>query len=436
MLQLYTILTTILFLFFLPLILLVSLLKKKYRGRTMQRLGLTLHGQPTKPAGSNVPVIWVHALSVGEVTSALPRIIGLRKRYPDGLLYFSTTTSTGQTTAKQLSKGIVDAVFFSPFDFFFSLQHFLNLLKPSLFVLVETDLWPGWLYCLKKRQIPALLVNGRFSKKSLATYRRFSFLFRPMFDCFSLIAMQTGQDAESLRSFDIPPERITTLGNLKFDAALTKKSPAEQKKISRADLQLPQDGPLLICGSTHRGEEKIIFAAFQKIKKKIPDCCLLIAPRDINRAGEIETEAEKYTLPTSRRSLTSPKTDIVILDTLGELSSCYQLADIAFIGGSLVPAGGHNPLEAASCGRPVLFGPFMDDFSEISRDLVAAGGAQMVGTSDELAGQVLTLLTSAQRATAMGTAARSLVLDHQGVIQHHLEVIEQLLHPPVFPGND
>ncbi len=435
MLQLYNFLSTILFLLFLPLILAVSLLKKKYRGRTLQRLGLTLRKQLPKTAGSNVPVIWLHALSVGEVTSALPLIIGLRERYPDALLYFSTTTSTGQTTAQQLTKGIVDAVFFSPFDVFFTLQHFLNLINPSLFVLVETDLWPGWLYCLKKRRVPVLLVNGRFSKKSLTTYHRFRFLFRPMFDCFSLISMQTLQDAKTLQHIGIPADRITTLGNLKFDAALSKNSTVT-KRINRSDLHLPQDCPLLICGSTHRGEEKILFSAFGEIKKRIPNFHLLIAPRDINRGEEIERLAREYNLSSSLRSLVSEKSaDILILDTLGELASCYRLADIAFIGGSLVPAGGHNPLEAATCGRPILFGPFMDDFTEISQDLAAAGGAHVVGTVDELVKQILVLLNSSQRVTAMGAAAKNLVRKNQGVVPRHLDVIEQLLNSPVSPGN-
>ena len=434
-LQLYTILSSILFLFFLPLILLVSLLKKKYRGRILQRLGLTLHRQRAEPAVSNAPIIWIHALSVGEVTSALPLIIGLRQRYPEALLYFSTTTGTGQETARQLTKGIVDAVFFSPFDFFFSLHHFIHLIRPSLFILIETDLWPGWLYCLQKRQIPALLVNGRFSQKSLASYHRFRLLFRPMFNCFSLISMQTDQDAETLHHIGIPEERITTLGNLKFDAAFDTSSPVSQK-ICRSDLQLLQPHPLLLCGSTHRGEEEIILTAFLEIKKKIPDLHLLIAPRDINRTGEIEQLAREYNLTTARRSRTPKKpADILILDTLGELASCYQLADIALIGGSLVPAGGHNPLEAASCGRPVLFGPFMDDFSEISRDLIAAGGAQLVTSGDHLAEQILLLLRSPDRAAAMGGAAKDFVRRNQGVVQRHLDAIEQLLNRSGSPDH-
>ncbi|MCF6186119.1 MAG: glycosyltransferase, partial [Desulfobulbaceae bacterium] len=199
---------------------------------------------------------------------------------------------------------------------------------------------------------------------------------------------------------------------------------------------LPQNCPLLICGSTHKGEEKILLIAFCAIKTKIPDFHLLIAPRDISRAGEIELLARGYNLSSSRRSLASEEsTDILILDTLGELASCYRLADIAFIGGSLVPAGGHNPLEAATCGRPVLFGPFMDDFTEISRDLVAAGGAVVVATVDELVEQILSLLNSPQRAAVMGAAAKNLVQKNQGVVQCHLDVIEQLLNSPASPGN-
>jgi 3-deoxy-D-manno-octulosonic-acid transferase len=232
-LQLYTLLSTFLFLLCLPLILAVSLLKKKYRGRSLQRLGLTLGRQikniKNAPAKKNGPVIWIHALSVGEVTSALPLIQGLRRQYPDSTLFFSTTTRTGQATAKQLTKGLVDAVFFSPFDMIFSVQRFIHLLKPSLFILVETDFWPCWLMQMKKNNIPCLLVNGRFSQQSIANYQRLSFLFRPMFDCFDLLSLQTEQDGKNLKRLGLPAEKIVALGNLKFDANLSIKTNLTKK---------------------------------------------------------------------------------------------------------------------------------------------------------------------------------------------------------------
>ncbi len=430
-LQLYTLFSTVLFVIFLPVILLVTLLKNKYRGKTLQRLGLTLGKQLPQDRLGGAPVIWVHALSVGEVTSALPLISGLRRRYPGSLLYFSTTTTTGQATAKRLSKGQVDAVFFSPFDMFFSVQHFIRILRPSLFILVETDFWPGWLYCLKKYNIPSLLVNGRFSKQSLDTYRRFAFLSRPMFSCFTLLSMQTQQDAEAILSLGVPRDKIIQLGNLKFDAT-TPGNSLPNKTTAKADLGLPEEKPLLICGSTHRGEEKILFGAYCEIKKTLPELCLLIAPRDINRRDEIATLAQSYGLQITRRSDKSappPLSGILLLDTLGELAGCYQLADIALIGGSLVPAGGHNPLEAATFGIPILFGPHMEDFAEISRDLVTAGGAQIITNSEELVSQTLILLNSPELFAERGAAARDIVQRNKGVVERHLNIVAQHLHP-------
>jgi 3-deoxy-D-manno-octulosonic-acid transferase len=436
-LQLYTLLSTFLFLLCLPLILAVSLLKKKYRGRSLQRLGLTLRRQikniKNSPAKKNGPVIWIHALSVGEVTSALPLIQGLRRQYPDSTLFFSTTTRTGQATAKQLTKGLVDAVFFSPFDMFFSVQRFIHLLKPSLFILVETDFWPCWLMQMKKNNIPCLLVNGRFSQQSIANYQRLSFLFRPMFDCFDLLSLQTEQDGKNLKRLGLPAEKIVALGNLKFDANLSIKTNLT-KKITRADLGLKEKRPLLVCGSTHRGEEEIIFTAWKTINKDRPELCLLLAPRDIERTDEIAKIAQNYGLHTTRRSQKNgTSTDILLLDSLGELATCYGLADIALIGGSLVDAGGHNPLEAAVAGIPVLFGPHMEDFSEISRDLVAAGGALVVTKSNEISALIIELLSNPDRAKEMGNAAKILVQNNQGVVQGHLDIIENLLDRQAVP---
>ena len=426
-LQLYTFLSVFLFIFFLPIIALISVIRKKYRGRTLQRLGLTLKNQLPSEGDDNIPVIWIHALSVGEVTSALPLIQGIRHRYPEVRLYFSTTTSTGQTTAKQLTEGLVDGVFFSPFDVSFAVQRFIHLLNPSLFILVETDFWPGWLYTLRKNKIPCLLVNGRFSAKSLHTYRRFGFLFQPMFKCFTRLSMQTKQDAEALQDMGLANEKVITLGNLKYDSSLPE-SPLHNKKISRQELGFSDNTPLLICGSTHKGEEEIIFKAFKEIKKQSPELCLLLAPRDINRADEIEGLAQKYELQIKRRSKESKKSaDILLLDTLGELAFCYGLADIALIGGSLVPTGGHNPLEAATFGIPILFGPHMEDFAEISRDLVTADGALIVTSSDELAKATLSLLNTPAQSIKMGDAAKKIIIKNKGVVQRHLEVIDQLL---------
>jgi len=433
----YTILSTFLGIIFLPVGVPLALVKKKYRGRTLQRLGLTLHTclsecQKQKSAG---PVIWIHALSVGEVTSALPLVRGLRQEYRDAVLYFSTTTQTGLHTANQLISTLVDAVFFAPFDFFFSVRRFINLLRPSLFILVETDFWPGWLLELKRKKIPCLLVNGRFSRQSMTRYQRFDFFFQPMFDCFQLLSLQTAQDMEHLKKLGVTETKIKSLGNLKFDAR-PKESLQTAQPIQRADLGISGSGPILVCGSTHHGEEELLFAAWKTITANIPDLLLVIAPRDIGRVAAVEQLARQAGLSTTRRSDNQMvKADLYLLDTLGELAACYQLADIAFIGGSLVPNGGHNPVEAAIATIPVLFGPHMEDFAEISRDLIAAGGAAMIAGSDELADQVIQLLLDEKKRRGMGKAAENFVITNQGVVNNHLQEVKRLLASPFQQGN-
>lgn len=439
MLSIYIVLSTFLGIIFLPVGAALALGRKKYRGRTLQRLGLTLHtclseGRKQKNRG---PIIWIHALSVGEVTSALPLVRGLRKEYPDAILYFSTTTRTGLHTAEQLSGPFVDAVFFAPFDFFFSVQRFINLLHPSLFILVETDFWPGWLLQLNRKKIPCMLINGRFSQQSMTRYLRFGFLFKPMFDCFQLLSLQTAQDMENLQKLGIAETKIKSLGNLKFDARPGNNSPTTQS-IHRSDLGISGPGPVLVCGSTHKGEEELLFAAWKTIQRKshVPYLSLVVAPRDIDRVAAIEQLARKAGLSTARRSNNQViKADVYILDTIGELAACYLLADIAFIGGSLVPAGGHNPVEAAIAEIPVLFGPHMEDFAEISHDLIAAGGAARVISGDELADRVIQLLLDEKKSRVIGKAARNFVLTNQGVVNNHLREVKRLLASRPQQGN-
>ncbi len=438
-LSIYTIFSTFLGLLFLPVAAALALGRKKYRGRSLQRLGLTLPScLPTRQPKNQKPVIWLHALSVGEVTSALPLIRGLRKEYPEATLYFSTTTRTGLHTARQLCGPFVDAVFFAPFDFFFCVRRFIQLLRPSLFILVETDFWPVWLGQLKKNNIPCLLVNGRFSLPSITRYRRFGFFFRPMFDCFQLLSLQTAQDMEHLRQLGIAAAKMKNLGNLKFDARSEKDS-TTGPSIHRSNLGISTPGPVLICGSTHKGEEELLFTTWKTIQKKgrISNPALIIAPRDIDRVTAIEQLAWKASLATARRSNNQvAKADVYLLDTMGELAACYRLADIAFIGGSLVPAGGHNPLEAAAAGIPVLFGPHMEDFAEISRDLITAGGAAEITGSDDLADQLTDLLLNAKKRQIMGQAARDFVFTNQGVVNNHLREVHRLLASRCQQGND
>ena len=410
-----------------PILIAASLAGNQHKRRKiMQRLGLALTRPNSKaPTG---PIIWIHALSVGEVTSALPLVRGLRETYPDAIIYFSVTTTAGLKIARDAAKKLVDDVLFAPFDLFFTVRRFLRLLSPDIFILVETDFWPEWLRQIHDRNIPAVLVNGRFSRQSIRRYQRFAMLFRPMFSCFSLLAMQTEEDGRQLRRLGLPPDRIRCLGNLKFDAGSIVKKKGATCQFNRSELGISDQALLLVCGSTHPGEEEIIFSALAKIHKKIPELRLILAPRDIARGEEIIQLARQAGFSTRLRSRPNREdVDILVLDTLGELAGAYHLADLAFIGGSLIQEGGHNPIEAAAASIPVLFGPHMEDFSEISAGLLQAGGALRVSSSDDLACQIKDLLGNPDTAKKIGQNAGAFVRQGQGVVNRHLDIIDQLL---------
>ena len=406
--------------------------KRKYRDRILQRLGIGVLSQlPPRPDHPAITTIWIHALSVGEVTSALPLVQGIRRHFPESRIIFSVSTRSGDLVAKRLIAPYADAIIASPFDFWLSVRLVLHKLRPDLFILVETDFWPNWLHQLARKRIPLLLVNGRISASSFATYHRYRCFFRPMFQTFTLLSMQTATDADKMQQLGIAPKRILPLGNLKFDAI----PPADARMTSETARRkgkkiygFAADSPLWICGSTHRGEEQAILPLFAKLRAVFPDLQLLIAPRRIERADEIATIARDLGLPCRTRThgcyLDGP---LLILDTIGELAGCYPLAEIVFIGGSLVPEGGHNPLEPAACGVPVLFGPHMEDFIEIATELVASAGALYVDNAGKLHHELKKILADEHLRQTMGTAARDCVTANRGVVDKHLAILSSLL---------
>lgn len=424
MILLYTFLQIILLpLLFLPLAVII-LLTPKYRMRSLHRLGFGL--QTKKQTGQNKKrkTIWIHALSVGEVTSALPLVSGLRKEMPDVELVFSATSSAGAKVAEKLLHNKVDRFVAFPFDIFPVIKRFLRVIQPDLFILVETDFWPGLLSTLKAQGIPSLLVNGRISDKSIQSYRRFSFFFRPLFASFKTLSMQTENDKDKLISLDVDHRQIETLGNLKYDTALYSSS---QRELP-ISFSLPGHSSLLVAGSTHAGEEQIILQAYKELKASFPQLYLVIAPRDINQGKEIQTLAADMQLQGNRRSqINAGGKDLFILDSIGELNGVYSYADIAFVGGSLVPKGGHNPIEPAIFSVPVLYGHHMNDFSEISDKLIQAGGAFMIHNQDEMSSTLRKLLDDPEFLQETGKAAQNCIRSQQGVIKRHLALIKEML---------
>ncbi len=421
MIILYTLLQLILLPFlFIPLAL-ISLSIPRYRLRSLRRIGIGLRrGKNNK----DKTTIWIHALSVGEVTSSLPLLSALRKEIPNLELVFSTTTRSGEGVAAKLLTGKVDRFVPFPFDFLPIVKYFIYAVQPDLFILVETDFWPALLASLKKKKIPTLLVNGRISGKSFKSYQRYSFFFKPLFASFHTLSMQTERDKDNLIKLGIDHNQIETLGNLKYDTALYS-SATRNQPIS---FGLPEYKQLFIAGSTHDGEEEIILHSFKELKQDFPNSYLIIAPRDINRGRDIQNLATALGLQANCRSqINAGGRDILILDTIGELNKVYSHANIAFVGGSFVAKGGHNPIEPAIFSVPVLFGPHMEDFSEISEELIEAGGAIKVADGTELINMLHLLLTNRVLLEQKGKAARDFILSQQGVIRYHIDLIKKML---------
>lgn len=428
---------------FLPLLFVKVIIAPRYRGRILQRLGAGLE-KKTQGLNAHRQRVWLHALSVGEVLSAKPLVKAIRKSYPEVTIIFSATTKTGEELAGQIMGRQVDLFISYPLDIFFNVKRFIRLLRPDLFILVETDFWPNFLHCLRKAEIPALLVNGRISQKSFAWYQRLRFLFLPLFSSFNFISMQTVADAEMMIGLGVAGQRVKPLGNLKYDAVLPpeaiKPGPHYLHGSGRRDFDIPSEKIIWIAGSTHGDEEKIILSLFKRLSLLFPDLYLVIAPRQPNRAAEISELARKIGLTTRRRSKPTeheaqPATPILILDTMGELSGMYSFCDIAFIGGSLVPDGGHNPLEPAAFGKPVLFGPHMDDFTEISRDLLLTGAALVCHDEEEFFDHMLTWLNDAKARNMAGDHGKALVGLHSGVTRRHLEIVNLFLNHPQPDGD-
>ncbi len=427
MLFFYNLLQIIFILFCLPCLVLVVLLVPKYRGRTLRRLGFGLAALGRGlPAGK--PRIWVHALSVGEAASVRALVLGLRAAYPQGVLILSVSTGSGQRYAEKVLGDAVDLLLPFPIDLYWSVSRFLKFLAPDLFILVETDLWPNFLAGLRRRKIPAILVNGRISAESLSLYRRFRGFFADLFGIFAILLMQSEEEVEKLATLGVTPEKLQAVGNLKYEALLEGLGRKEEGGSLADLLRLLTGRTIWVAGSTHPGEEKIVLEVFRQLRSSFPELYLILAPRNPGRAREVADLAAGLELQAELRSTNPDQAgELLILDSMGELADLYRYSALVFIGGSLVKERGHNPLEPAAFGRPVLFGPHMEDFAEIAREMMAAGAAQQIRNGDELAKELAHWLADAAGREAAGRKGSDLVKARRGVTERHLAIIRRFL---------
>jgi 3-deoxy-D-manno-octulosonic-acid transferase len=406
---------------------------RKYVGSLRQRLGRL----PISLNLDSDASIWIHAVSVGEVLSARPLVEVLRHRYPALRLYVSTTTMTGQQVVRQQLQQTIDGVFYFPFDFAFIVRRVLNVVRPRLLVLVENEIWPHLLRESHRRGVKTMIVNGRISSRSFPRYR----LARPFFrrvladvDCF---CMQGEESARRAIELGADPSRVMVTGSLKFDSATRADPHARGRGRVLRFLRVPPDRVVVVAGSTMRGEERAVLQAFRRVKATAPNAMLILAPRHAERFEEAAQLAAAEGFLTVRRTELAidaePRADVVVLDTIGELAQVYQLATVAFVGGSLVETGGHNILEPAVFGRPVVFGPHMSNFAEIAATFLANRAAVQVASVRDLEEQLAGLVADPVRRASVGAAARALVDANRGALDRTVDAIVRLL-PPARPA--
>jgi 3-deoxy-D-manno-octulosonic-acid transferase len=411
-----------------------ALRHKKYIGSLRQRLGYL-------PIAMNVDgeeSIWIHAVSVGEALTVRALVAELRARHPRLRLFVSTTTITGHQVARR-SLHQVDAIFYFPFDWAFIVRRTLKIVNPRLFVMMETEIWPNLLRLCRAQGVRTILINGRISSRSYPRYRLVRPFFRRVLADVDRFCMQSEGSARRLIDLGADPARVTVTGSLKFDS-LQVPAPSAHGKLRDRVLRFFRLSPnrvVIVAGSTQRGEEDTVLRAFARLKSTSPGAIVIVAPRQPERFGEVERLARDAGFVTVRRSDlpidAEPRADVVVLDTLGELAQIYQLATAVFVGGSLVDNGGHNILEPAIFGKPILFGPYMQNFKEIADAFVANGAAVQVHSDRELEEALLALVTDPVRRARLGAAARALVEANRGARERTLAVVDELL-PPAASG--
>jgi 3-deoxy-D-manno-octulosonic-acid transferase len=411
---LYNFLSAIALLIYFPLL----LLKKGPEDRLAfisERLGISRYVETD---------IWVHAVSVGEVIACVPFLKALKKEFPLKRITLSTTTYTGQKVARERFHE-ADRIMYMPWDTGWCIKNAIRYLRPKIFITVETELWPYLFRTLKRSGSKVIILNGRISHKSFSGYRRLGFFMRKVLSSVDFLYMQGRNDAERIIEIGADRHKVGVMGNFKFDVSFNRSDhPDWLENIS---------GRVLLGASTHRGEEEMILDVFTSLKREYPDLKLILAPRHPERFNEVEGILKKRNLNFIRRSLLLPaglhheaSFEIILLDTIGELSRVFSNVTIAFIGGSLVPLGGHNILEPAYWAKPVIFGPYMDNFPFAS-EFLEQGAAAIVRDTREIEKTVRELLDDSGKAERMGQRAKAMVEKSAGAVNKALELVRGYL---------
>ncbi|MGH7410222.1 MAG: 3-deoxy-D-manno-octulosonic acid transferase [Candidatus Methylomirabilis sp.] len=423
----YSLLLTLVLLAWSPSLLLGVLGIRRHRVGWRERLGRYPESLLTRLEG--IHPVWLHAVSVGEVGAASVLAAFWTARLPKLSLLVSTVTATGREVAKQSLPQATGVVYF-PVDLPMIVHRALTTVRPRLVLLTETEIWPNFLRACLVSKIPVAMINGRISVRSFRRYRVVRPFFRRVLQGIDLFCMQSVTDAERILALGASPERVHVVGNLKFDAT-PRRDASSLAERWRKELKIEARRPVVVAGSTHAGEEEVLLRAFMGLRQEFPDLLLVLAPRHPDRLAAVEATIAGNGLAAVRRTALAGTQDgpggIVLLDTVGELSTLYAVGSVAFVGGSLVPRGGHNLLEPALHGCPVLFGPHMENFADASALFLERGAAVQVNNGEDLAMQLARLLGDPIARDRMGRAALEALDSHRGACERTVTLLERFL---------
>jgi 3-deoxy-D-manno-octulosonic-acid transferase len=369
--------------------------------------------------------LWIHAVSVGEVLSLRKLIAEIKDKHPDWIIHFSALTHSGFQIAKK-EMSLADNVFLIPLDYGPVVRKFFNKLKPDLFILAESEFWPNLLREARRQTKGVLLINGRISSRSSKRFVAFRYFMNRIFQNISYFLVQTDKDRESLVNAGVDADQIAVGGNLKAEIDLPVF--ADQALVDLKErLGIDESQKIVVAGSTHRGEEEQLLSAYVRAKEKRADIQLILAPRHVERAGEVAKLCERLNVRVNRRTTVQPgdRWDVLILDTLGELIQFYAISDVAFVGGSLIPWGGQNLLEPAFYSKPVFFGPHMDNFAYLTQTFLEADSARVLRENGDL--ERMFLFEDDEALHLMGRRAKKTLNALSGATEKTLAVIEDFM---------
>ncbi len=410
--------------FWLPVYIIPGLIRGKYRKGIGERFGI--YPEDVRRVSEKGRPFWIHAVSVGEIISMIPLVESLKDRFPDVPIIISTTTETGRDVATRIMKK--DVVIYFPIDLRSCVRRSLSIINPRLIIIAETELWPNFIWEVGETKTPLFLVNGRISDKSYKRYKWIKPFLKGSFRSFCGFFMQSDLDAERIISLGAPPEKVIVCGNIKYDRDINK-IPDEEIEAIKYSLPFIEKDNIIIAGSTHRGEEEIVIDVLKRLKEKYPSLKLIIAPRHPERVNEVEEILRKSKMRWRRRSsgVGDGDVDVLIIDTIGELSKMYAVGKIIFIGGSLVPHGGHNPIEAAVYEKPVISGPYTNNFRDIYEHLLSSGGAIIIKDGEELHEKILYFLENGDALLRMGSSAKKCIEEKRGAVKKIMASIEKFV---------